>query len=81
MNAAVVQDVVFYALPDHAEFYAEVVSTAYSSAAAAGGHASDSHATVSALFTRFESLQLARVVGSSRAGKMLRNSNATFIFL
>jgi hypothetical protein len=68
---------VFYGLPDHAHFYAELLNLVQTSGAAAGGH----HATVTSLFCQFDALALARVVGAGRAAKMLApGSSPTFVF-
>ena len=68
------QDITFYGLPDHPTFYSELVGRVVS--AAPGDRA---HATVTVLFTKFESLQLAQIVGSRRAAKMLKNRTTAFV--
>jgi U3 small nucleolar RNA-associated protein 25 len=82
-SAAALQDILFYGLPDHAHFYSELVNLVQSggpgggAGAAAGGH----HATITALFCQFDALALSRVVGHSRAAKMLAaDSTPTFVF-
>lgn len=70
------QDLVFYGLPDHPGFYADLVQMATSSPAV---RSSQHHASVTVLFTKFDALQLSQAVSSDRASKMLRNSKATFV--
>ncbi|CAI7843411.1 unnamed protein product, partial [Closterium sp. NIES-53] len=38
------------------------------------------NASCSAIFTRFDNLELARIVGSSRSTRMLQSPNHTFMF-
>ncbi|KAK9793740.1 hypothetical protein WJX73_006953 [Symbiochloris irregularis] len=71
-----IRDLVFYGLPDHPGFYADLVQMASSSRAA---HSSQQHASVTVLFTKFDALQLSQTVGSDRASKMLKNSKSAFI--
>lgn len=67
----------FYGLPDHAHFYAELINLVQTSGSAAAGH----HATITTLFCQFDALALARVVGHSRAATMLTATNSpTFVF-
>jgi U3 small nucleolar RNA-associated protein 25 len=76
-TSCLLQDIVFYGLPDHAHFYAELVNLVQTGGAAAGGH----HATITSLFCAFDALALGRVVGASRAAKMLTpGSSPTFVF-
>jgi U3 small nucleolar RNA-associated protein 25 len=86
-----VRDVVFYGLPEHAHYYPELLnlleeaggggggggSAALASAAAAARH----EATSAALFCRWDAPALARVVGESRAKRMLADKRTpTFMF-
>lgn len=73
----IVQDVVFYGLPDHPDFYSDLVQMASSASPAA--RSSQQHASVTVLFTKFDALQLSQIVGSDRASKMFRNSKSTFV--
>ncbi len=72
------QDLLFYGLPDHAEYYPELVNLLEEggSSQLAGEH----HATVTALFCPWDLLQLERVVGSGRARRMLRGESCTYMF-
>ena len=67
------QDILFYQLPEHAHFYSELLNLLEESA-------SGEQATTTALFSRFDALQLERVVGSARSVKMLKSSTGTFLF-
>jgi U3 small nucleolar RNA-associated protein 25 len=65
---------VFYGLPEHPQFYPELVNLL---------EEAESGAEVTSclvLFTRFEALALERVVGADRARHMLRSDKATFLF-
>lgn len=74
---SVLQDILFYGVPEHAHFYAEMINLIQTSGSAAGGH----HAMITTLFCQFDALALARVVGQSRAAKMLAAaSSPTFVF-
>ena len=65
----------FYALPQHCEFY-KVVVNMMEEASGSGS----THGTVTALFSAFDGLELERIVGTARAQKMLKSHNSTFIF-
>jgi U3 small nucleolar RNA-associated protein 25 len=71
------QDVLFYQLPEHAQFYPEILNLLEEQG---GEGAGAEHATVSVLFGRADALRLERVVGSARSGKMLRSSTTAFLF-
>ena len=77
------QDVLFYSLPEHCHYYSEILNLlemdGLPAASAAGG--GPMHACVSALFCKYDMMQLERIVGSSRAKKMIgtKDSN-TFMF-
>jgi U3 small nucleolar RNA-associated protein 25 len=72
------QDVLFYALPEHAHFYAELLNLLAPGAAAADG--GSGHGTATVLFNRWDAPQLDRVVGAARARKMLTGSAPTYMF-
>jgi U3 small nucleolar RNA-associated protein 25 len=82
---------VFYALPEHAHFYSELLNLSEGAAAAAApGPAPEAAAaeaaagaqgSVAALFCRYDALALARVVGAARARKMLAAESGTFLFV
>ncbi|EFJ41396.1 hypothetical protein VOLCADRAFT_68308 [Volvox carteri f. nagariensis] len=89
-----IQDVIFYGLPDHGEYYSELVNLLEERGAGGGGRgfgagaaggsaaslATAHQATVTALFCRWDVLQLERVVGSGRAKKMLQGESGTYMF-
>ncbi len=67
----------FYGLPEHAGYYAELLNLLEEGGAGGGGGA---HATVTSLFCRWDLLQLERVVGSARARRMLGGESGTYMF-
>lgn len=69
------QDLYFYQLPEHAHYYTELLNLLTSAEGIEAGHA-----TVTALFSKFDALRLGRVAGSSRAQKMLKATSKTFLF-
>ncbi|GAX83068.1 hypothetical protein CEUSTIGMA_g10494.t1 [Chlamydomonas eustigma] len=77
-----IKDVLFFSSPEHGNFYSEILNlleTENHSIASATGSA---HATVAALFCKYDMMQLERVVGSNRARKMVAGSSdsSTFMF-
>ena len=68
------QDLLFYQLPQHAHFYLELVNML------AGRDDMALHATVKALVTRMDALRLEPIVGTARSQKMLKGSKSTFLF-
>jgi U3 small nucleolar RNA-associated protein 25 len=75
-----VQRVIFYSLPDNPIFYQEI----------AGGYLAKSErdmriepgrGNVRAIFSKYDSMKLERIVGSKRVGKMLQDRGDTFDFL
>lgn len=71
------QDLLFYQLPEHAHFYSELVGYTEEGSASSSR---DAHATITALFNQFDSLQMQRVVGNARSSKMLKSESATFLY-
>lgn len=70
------RDIVFYQLPCHAAYYAELLNMM------ALRDAGDEHGTVTVLFDGRDALQLERVVGTSRAKRMLAAvEQDTFMFV
>lgn len=65
-----IQELVFVSLPEYAHYYAEVLNLLE-------GTGSPS---CTVLFTKYDKLQLERVVGSGRSKKMLEAPNKTFMF-
>ncbi|KAL1935710.1 hypothetical protein VTP01DRAFT_4850 [Rhizomucor pusillus] len=71
--------VVFYGLPDHPQFYSEVVNflgLKFNEATAA----EEATFSVRALFSRYDHLRLERIVGSERAQKMCTAQKNVFLF-
>jgi U3 small nucleolar RNA-associated protein 25 len=83
-----VHHVVFYGLPENAQFYSEILnfiepspaSSASSSSSLASASFSPSNATILALYTKYDSLALERIVGSDRATKLLSSAKLTPMF-
>lgn len=67
-----VRHVIFYGLPEHAEFYVELVN------AIPRDHAAD--AMVRILYTQYDRKRLERVVGTSRCKRMLSSGKGTHMF-
>lgn len=64
---------VFYSLPQHAEFYQELVNMAKPRAA-------DLFCSVQALVSKYDFLATKRIVGDRRAKRMTRSDAASFLF-
>ncbi|PNH02448.1 U3 small nucleolar RNA-associated protein 25 [Tetrabaena socialis] len=78
-----IKDVLFYGLPEHAAFYPELLNLLEEGGGGGGGGGGgpgSHHATVTALFTRWDALALERVVGSARAARMLKGGSGTYMF-
>ena len=71
------QDLLCYQLPEHPNFYSELVGCMEEGAA---GNSIDGHATVAVLFNQFDILQMQRVVGNARCKKMLKSESSTFLY-
>ena len=67
-----VQHVLFYSLPQHAAYYAELANMLDTSVS--------EHGTVEALYTEFDYLALCRTVGEKRTRCMLSDGDASFLF-
>jgi len=63
---------IVFSLPDYAQFYSEWLNSLTS--------ATEVAATVLALYTRFDKLQLERTVGTARTQRMLMSSSNTHLF-
>lgn len=68
-----IRHVLFYALPVNAQFYSEILNMLQGS----GG---DSDLSCTVLFTRFDAIKLERVVGTSRASRMVSSDKPMFMF-
>lgn len=71
------QDLLCYQLPEHANFYSELVGCMEEGAAEASN---SGHATVTVLFNQFDRLQMQRTVGNQRCSKMFKSESATFLY-
>ena len=69
------QDLYFYQLPEHAQFYNELVALL-----AFGDGADAAHSTVTVMVSKTDALRLERVVGSRNARRMLKAASKTFMF-
>lgn len=68
-----IRDVVFYSLPDHGHFYSELLNMIDAS--------SIQQPTATVVFSKYDSLQLSRVVGLSQAKQMLSSETDTFMMV
>lgn len=79
-----VQNVVYYALPEHAHFYSEFVNMIGGGDGGDNGGASlvatESTAVVTSLFTRYDAMRLERVVGTKRVERMVKGAKAVYMF-
>lgn len=76
--------IVFYSLPDHAQFYSEFMDTPFLASKNKSEDEVDiDEAEVSSrvLYSRFDALKLERVVGSENARKLLKTSESRFEFI
>jgi U3 small nucleolar RNA-associated protein 25 len=64
--------VVFYSLPQHASFYAELVNMAQCSG--------DQHCCVHTLFSSYDFLRLKQIVGLERSKRMIKAKSKSFLF-
>ena len=70
-----IRHVVFYALPTYEQFYCDFVNLL------PGASASSSEAgTVMALYSKFDAMELERIIGTQRAAKLLSAHNHTHMF-
>ncbi|GIL58206.1 hypothetical protein Vafri_13325 [Volvox africanus] len=74
-----IKDLLFYGLPDHCEYYSELVNLLEEAGGATTSHGPH-QATVTALFCPWDVMQLERVVGSGRANRMLKGESGTYMF-
>lgn len=82
--------IVFYSIPEHAQFYTEFLATPFLPAARKQGQEGDvsemevevdeGEVSSRVLFSRFDKLRLERLVGSGDARRMLTSGEARFVF-
>jgi U3 small nucleolar RNA-associated protein 25 len=75
---------VFYSLPDHAQFYSEFAQTPFLPSRKDGkevpSEVEAEEVSTRVLFSRFDALKLERVVGSVDARRMLGSAEERFVF-
>jgi U3 small nucleolar RNA-associated protein 25 len=60
---------VFYSLPQYAHFYSEMLNLI-----------TETDASCTVLFSKYDKLQLERIVGAARCDRMINNPKTTFLF-
>jgi hypothetical protein len=68
-----INHVVFYSLPTYEQFYVDFVNLL-------PGNSSATTGTVMALYSKFESMELERIIGTQRATKLIQAVNHTHMF-
>ncbi|KAG6543850.1 hypothetical protein Mapa_014690 [Marchantia paleacea] len=66
-----IKDIIFYSLPEHANYYVELLNLLEGNEAP----------SCTVIFSRFDNLQLERVIGTSRSKKMLSSPSRLFMFM
>lgn len=69
------QDLYFYQLPEHAQYYNELVGLLASENGTDAGHS-----TVTVMFSNIDAPRLERIVGSKNVKKMRKSASKNFIF-
>ncbi|WVW85517.1 hypothetical protein I302_107555 [Kwoniella bestiolae CBS 10118] len=73
---------VFYSLPDHAQFYSEFMGTPFMGSKGQGEvEVDEAEVSSRVLFSRFDALKLERVVGSGNARRLLTSGEGRFEFV
>ncbi|KAH8556050.1 hypothetical protein BGW37DRAFT_479631 [Umbelopsis sp. PMI_123] len=70
--------VIFYGLPEHPQYYTEIVN--FLALKADASSAEEATFSCSALFSRYDLLKLERIVGTDRARKMCSSGKNLFVF-
>ncbi|KAK8854697.1 hypothetical protein IAR55_003436 [Kwoniella newhampshirensis] len=76
--------IVFYSLPDHAQFYSEFMQTPFlpgKNAEGAEVEVDEGEVSGRTLFSRFDTLRLERVVGTENTRKFLKSEEGRFEFI
>ena len=66
-----IRDIIFYSLPDHAHFYSELLNMIDTS--------SIQQPTATIMFSKYDNMQLSRIVGPGRAKEMMSSETDTFM--
>ncbi|WRT68504.1 uncharacterized protein IL334_005480 [Kwoniella shivajii] len=73
---------VFYSLPDHAQFYSEFMATPFLGSKGVGEvEVDEAEVSSRVLFSRFDALKLERVVGSGSSRQLLTSGEPSFQFI
>ncbi|PKC09816.1 DUF1253-domain-containing protein [Rhizophagus irregularis] len=72
-----IHHVIFYALPDHAHFYSELLNSIQSSSSDKN---SNEKITINVIFSKYDKLRLERVVGSGKVSKILQGEKKIYTF-
>ncbi|WWC71472.1 uncharacterized protein I206_105430 [Kwoniella pini CBS 10737] len=74
--------VVFYSLPDHAQFYSEFMNTPFLGSKGQGEvEVDEAEVSSRVLFSKFDALKLERVVGSTNARRLLTSGEGRLEFI
>ncbi|KAG0592994.1 hypothetical protein KC19_1G296500 [Ceratodon purpureus] len=64
-----INELIFYSLPDHAQFYSEIANLL------------EGFSSCTVFFSKFDIFQLERIVGSTYANRMIESKKGTFTFM
>ena len=78
-NLRGVKRVVFYGVPENPKFYEEVIG--FIGASMERGEASKAETSARMIFSKWERMELERIVGTKRVGKMIADKGDTFDFV
>lgn len=79
-NIKGVRHLVFLGLPEHPEFYSDLVNEIVTTTDDSDIEATATGSSCVVLCSRFEALALERIVGSSNCARMLKSEKSTFMF-
>lgn len=81
-----IQNLIFYALPEHGHFYSEfcdflnAVSNKTAKSTSSNQPSLSINTTITALYTKYDALKMERILGTQRAERMIRGDKTTFMF-
>ncbi|CAB9498393.1 Digestive organ expansion factor homolog [Seminavis robusta] len=78
-----IRNLIFFGLPEHPEFYADMVNVINEGSenfSGDGDEAEDTNNGSIALFTRYDAHALERIVGTKQSSRMLKGEKPTFLF-